>query len=391
MISPVEFKTWIVDDVECFEKIVQKVIKRFKKIEIADVDERILIIQLIKSKLFQQALKEYSFIDGYAKKSIYASIYLSAISDNQDAQIDLRIKNISSSDPKAKETPTEEPNAKGESAHVEETQREGSSSETAALEEHNETKEDVKESSKKLQLEQKPNTHITKNEEAPPTPPLKKEAIQVKKEKPSSEVALEKAIKDALQATKGAINNQTKSIDESKVGAKDNVVDTDEVARKKAIILLVDLLKQVSTKGSKVEIRKKVDTIQKLANDGETLIKKVIEKELTIKEKKEEIEKRSTIEVKKEDKKEEPKEKIAIQKQEHIKTEPKPNQPDYISDFLKKIGGTRKVEPNPTIRFLESIKDELIAIDAQEDFVYDSFPEYFDEDMDEGIENLHYI
>ena len=94
MISAEEFKVWIINDATCFDNIIKKVEKRFKKQEINDVDERVLITQIVKSKLFRQALAEYPFIQDYATISKYSKIYKDAIHDTQVNSIDLNVKNV---------------------------------------------------------------------------------------------------------------------------------------------------------------------------------------------------------------------------------------------------------------------------------------------------------
>ncbi len=106
MISAEEFKTWIINNATCFDYIIQKIEKRFKKEEINDIDERVLITQIVKSKLFQQALVEYPFMKDYATISKYSKIYNDAIHDDQVNSIDLNVKNIIE-EKKIKEKPKE--------------------------------------------------------------------------------------------------------------------------------------------------------------------------------------------------------------------------------------------------------------------------------------------
>lgn len=94
MISYDEFKKWIVNDSYCFDRLAKAVIKRFKKMDVQEIDERILLIQLIKSKLFEKALNEFEFLDEKSKKSAYASIYNYVLETNQSKSIDLNIKNV---------------------------------------------------------------------------------------------------------------------------------------------------------------------------------------------------------------------------------------------------------------------------------------------------------
>ncbi len=94
MISSEEFKTWIINDVACFERIVQKVEKRFVKEKVTDFDERILITKLVNSKMFQQALVDYPFIDGFARNSKYAKVYIESVQNKSGDIIDLNVKNV---------------------------------------------------------------------------------------------------------------------------------------------------------------------------------------------------------------------------------------------------------------------------------------------------------
>ena len=95
MISYDEFRNWVSkDDGNRFERLVKFVIKRFSKMDVQDLDERVLIIQLIKSINFKKALDEFEYLDSSAKQSIYANIYNEANEETQVKSIDLNVKNI---------------------------------------------------------------------------------------------------------------------------------------------------------------------------------------------------------------------------------------------------------------------------------------------------------
>lgn len=94
MISYEEFKNWIKSDTACFDRLVYFVIKRFNKMDVQDLDERILLTQLIKSKNFTEALKEFNYLDASAKQSKYASIYNEVNKNTNINTIDLNVRNV---------------------------------------------------------------------------------------------------------------------------------------------------------------------------------------------------------------------------------------------------------------------------------------------------------
>lgn len=99
MTSYEEFKNWISKDVNtCFERLIKIVIKRFNKMDVQDLDERILIIQLIQSKNFTKALSEFDYLDSSAKQSAYSNIYNEVNGEKQVKSIDLNVKNIITQD-----------------------------------------------------------------------------------------------------------------------------------------------------------------------------------------------------------------------------------------------------------------------------------------------------
>lgn len=99
MTSYEEFKNWISKDVNtCFERLIKIVIKRFSKMDVQDLDERVLIIQLIQSKNFTKALSEFDYLDSSAKQSAYSNIYNEANGEKQVKSIDLNVKNIITED-----------------------------------------------------------------------------------------------------------------------------------------------------------------------------------------------------------------------------------------------------------------------------------------------------
>ncbi len=94
MISYEEFKNWINSDTTCFDRLAYFTIKRFNKMDVQDLDERILLIQLIKSKNFIKALNEFNYLDASAKQSKYASIYNEVNKNTGINMIDLNVRNV---------------------------------------------------------------------------------------------------------------------------------------------------------------------------------------------------------------------------------------------------------------------------------------------------------
>ena len=103
-VSGKEFVTWIVNDENCFVNIVQHYEKRFQKIHVENIDERVLVSQIVKSKRFNTALTKFKFLDTNARESIYSSVYIEAQNNRGQEEIDLNVKKINDTD----EGPTRE-------------------------------------------------------------------------------------------------------------------------------------------------------------------------------------------------------------------------------------------------------------------------------------------